>query len=204
MKGGVAEHVLQELLANEHRPHQRAKHDDPGAGRHPEDAPPGDVEVVQRVGHAARPDQEGDPRGDRDHRQPEDQRTLVGHGGEVDRQDQRRHQQRREHTAEVVDRVGGLVMWADTKASAISRATTASGKVIRNTDPHQNDSSSQPDSSGPSEAMAPPVPDHNAIDRVRPGPDHNAVISASVVGKAMPAENPPSSRATMRTPSEGA
>jgi hypothetical protein len=30
--------------------------------------------------------------------------------------------------------------------------------------------------------MAPPVPDHNAIDRVRPGPDHNAVISASVVG----------------------
>jgi hypothetical protein len=76
----------------------------------------------------------------------------------------------------------GSLTWAGTNASAISSATTASGKVTRSTEPHQNDSSSQPDSSGPSEAMAPPVPDHNAIDRVRPGLDHNAVISASVVG----------------------
>ena len=45
----VAEHVLQELLADEHRAHQRAEHDDPGARGHPEDAAARDVEVVERV-----------------------------------------------------------------------------------------------------------------------------------------------------------
>ena len=30
--------------------------------------------------------------------------------------------------------------------------------------------------------MAPPRPDHNAIDFVRPGPDQSAVMSANVVG----------------------
>ena len=34
----VAEHVLQELLADEHRAHQRAEDDDPGAGGDPEGA----------------------------------------------------------------------------------------------------------------------------------------------------------------------
>ena len=43
-----------------------------------------------------------------------------------------------------------------------------------------------------------------AIDRVRAGPDHNAVINASVVGYAIPAANPPSTRATNRTPIDGA
>ena len=41
--GGVAEHVLQELLADEHGAHEAAEHDDAGAGRHPEHAPAGDV-----------------------------------------------------------------------------------------------------------------------------------------------------------------
>jgi hypothetical protein len=72
--------------------------------------------------------------------------------------------------------------WLGTKATAISRATPASGRVIKNTDPHQKWSSSAPAASGPSAAMAPPMPDHSAIDRVRAGPDHRAVISASVVG----------------------
>ena len=36
--------------------------------------------------------------------------------------------------------------------------------------------------------IAPPIADQSAIDRVRAGPDHRAVISASVVGKAMPAD----------------
>src|SRR4051794_22345547 len=35
----VAEHVLQELLADERGPHQRAEHDDPRTGGDPEDAP---------------------------------------------------------------------------------------------------------------------------------------------------------------------
>ena len=52
--------------------------------------------------------------------------------------------------------------------------------------------------------MAPPMPDHSAIDFVRPGPDQSAVISASVVGYAMPAESPPRRRAPKRTSSVGA
>jgi hypothetical protein len=33
---GVGQHVLQELLADEHRAHQGPEHDDPGAGGDPE------------------------------------------------------------------------------------------------------------------------------------------------------------------------
>ncbi len=49
-----------------------------------------------------------------------------------------------------------------------------------------------------------PRADQSAIDLVRAGPDHSAVISARVVGYAMPAASPPRSRATNRTPSVGA
>src|SRR5207247_5072689 len=65
-----------------------------------------------------------------------------------------------------------------TKKNAITRATTASGKVRRKTDPHQKCSSSSPDSSGPSAEIPPPMPDQSAIDFVRPGPDQSAVIKA--------------------------
>ncbi len=44
------------------------------------------------------------------------------------------------------------------------------------------------------------MPDHSAIAFVRPGPDHSAVISASVVGKAIPAARPPKIRAPTSTP----
>ena len=64
----------------------------------------------------------------------------------------------------------------------MTSATTASGRVIRKTDPHSNSSSIAPATSGPSDAMAPPRADHSAIDFVRPGPDQSAAISASVVG----------------------
>ena len=86
----------------------------------------------------------------------------------------------------------------------MTSATTASGRVIRKTDPHSNSSSSAPATSGPSDAMAPPRADHSAIDFVRPGPDQSAVISASVVGYAIPAASPPPTRATKSTSSEGA
>ena len=94
--------------------------------------------------------------------------------------------------------------WAGPRSIAITSATTASGRVIRKTEPHQKCSSSKPDSSGPSAEIAPPSADHRAIDFVRAGPDHSAVISASVVGYAMPAASPPSTRATTSTVSEGA
>ena len=76
--------------------------------------------------------------------------------------------------------------------------------MIRKTEPHQNSSSSAPEITGPREEIAPPIPDHSAIDFVRPGPDQSAVIRASVVGKAMPAESPPSTRAAKSTSSLGA
>src|SRR6185295_15032666 len=92
---------------------------------------------------------------------------------------------------------GSLVSftWAGTKRTAMTSATTARGSVTMNTEPHQN---------GPSEAIAPPSADHRAIERVRAGPDHRAVMSASVVGYAMPADTPPRMRARTRTLSVGA
>ncbi len=62
---------------------------------------------------------------------------------------------------------------------------------MKNTEPQSNCVSRAPASSGPAAEIAPPRPDHKAIERVRAGPDHRAVISASVVGKAMPAARPP-------------
>ena len=76
--------------------------------------------------------------------------------------------------------------------------------MIRKTDPQSKLSSSAPATSGPSDAIAPPSADHSAIDFVRPGPDHSAAISASVVGYAMPADSPPSTRAPNSTSSLGA
>ena len=86
----------------------------------------------------------------------------------------------------------------------MTSATTASGSVMRKTDPHSNSVSSAPATSGPSAAIAPPSADHSAMDFVRAGPDHSAVISASVVGYAIPAASPPPTRATNSTSSDGA
>src|SRR5580765_5348910 len=84
-------------------------------------------------------------------------------------------------------------------------ATSASGKVKRNTDPHQKCSSRMPAQRGPSAAIAPPTPDQRAIAFVRPGPGvQSAVISASVVGYAIPAASPPPTRAMNNTVSDGA
>ncbi len=92
------------------------------------------------------------------------------------------------------------LMWLGIRRTASTSATTASGSVSRKTEPHEWCSSSAPDSTGPRAEMAPPMPDHSAIERVRPGPDQSAVISASVVGNAIPAARPPKSRAPMRMP----
>ena len=49
-----------------------------------------------------------------------------------------------------------------------------------------------------------PTADQSAIAFVLPAPDQSAVISASVVGNAIPAATPPSRRARIRTSGEGA
>lgn len=94
--------------------------------------------------------------------------------------------------------------WLGTNTTAAPSATSANGTVTRNTEPHSNDFSRAPDTSGPSDEIPPPIADHNAIAFVRPGPDQSAVINARVVGKAMPAATPPSSRATINTSTVGA
>ena len=83
-------------------------------------------------------------------------------------------------------------------------ATATSGSVTRKTEPQSKNSSRAPETSGPSAAIPPPSADQSAIDFVRPGPDHSAVISARVVGYAIPAEMPPTTRAANRTVSVGA
>ena len=54
--------------------------------------------------------------------------------------------------------------------------------MTRNTEPQAKVSSRVPAISEPSADIAPPMPDHSAMECVRFGPDHSAVISASVVG----------------------
>ena len=51
----------------------------------------------------------------------------------------------------------------------MTSAMPASGSVTRNTDPHQNSSSSAPATRGPRAAIAPPSADQSAMDFVRPG-----------------------------------
>ncbi len=60
--GRVVQDVLQELLADEHRAHERAEHDDAGDGGDPERRPGRDVEVVERVRGPALADDERDRR----------------------------------------------------------------------------------------------------------------------------------------------
>ncbi len=93
---------------------------------------------------------------------------------------------------------------AGTSRHAITSATTASGRVSRKTEPHQKWVTDHPAARGPSTANAAPMPDHSAIARVRAGPTQSAEIRARVVGKAMPAQSPPPSRATKRTSVDGA
>ena len=57
---------------------------------------------------------------------------------------------------------------------------------------------------GPSAAVAAPMPDHRAIDFVLACPVHNAAISAKVVGYAIPAAKPPMIRAPIRISTVGA
>ena len=168
IEGRIGEHVLQELLSDEHRPHQRPEDDDPGAGSHPEHPPTGDVQVVQRVGGSPLPDHERDPGRDRDEHEADHERTFVRHGREVDAQDQAADEQHRQDPAEVVDRVGRLVHVGGNEAN---------GKDERDDRERQRDqedgsppevSSRSPENSGPSAAIAPPIPDHSAIDFVRP------------------------------------
>ena len=137
--------------------------------------------------------------GDRDHaRARATSVALVRDRREVDREDQRADEDDGEDAAEVVDRVARLVHVARARSS---NAIDEGDDRERQRDeehraPPELLEQTRPETSGPSAAIAPPSADQSAIDFVRPGPDHSAVISASVVGYAMPAASPPPTRAT--------
>ena len=178
----VAEDVLQVLLADEHRPHQRPEDDDPRAGGHPERRSCGDVEVVERVRSSSLTEVEKRERGDRDEREPDAQRALVRHRREVDREDQRADEHEREDSAEVVDRLGPFVHVSGHEAYSHDDRDDRErqGQEEHRAPPEVLEES--PEQSGPSAAIAPPMPDQSAIAFVRLGPVQSAVMRASVVG----------------------
>ena len=164
----------------------------------------GDVEVVERVARTALADHEraGGRRGD--DTETDRERALVGNGGEVDAEDQRADHQRGEHTAEVVDRVGRLVHVAGDELQGHDQR-------------HDRERQRDEEHRAPPEVLEERARDQRAerrdaaadrrpgaIDLVRDCPDQSAVMSASVVGKAMPAESPPRTRAAASTSSVGA
>jgi hypothetical protein len=79
----VGEHVLQELLADEHRAHQRTEHDDPGARRDPERGTGSDLEVVERVRGAALTQSEQNEADDRDRARTSVSVLLLGTGAKL-------------------------------------------------------------------------------------------------------------------------
>ena len=107
--GRVVEHVLEELLADEHRAHQRTEHDDPGARGHPEGAACRDVEVVEREPCPSLAEVEADECRERDGTQAERERALAGNRREVDAQHDAGDEHDRQDAAEVVDGVDAFV-----------------------------------------------------------------------------------------------
>ncbi len=167
----VAEHVLQVLLADEHRPHQRAEDDDPGQGRDPEDPPGGDREVVERdarpaaggAGSRRSPPPRRSPRPTATAPSPGTGAKLIASTSAATITTERMPP--RLSTGSVVS-----LTWEGTKRSAMNSATTASGSVIRKTEPQSKLVSRAPATSGPSDEIAPPSADQRAIDLVRAGP----------------------------------
>jgi hypothetical protein len=100
--GVVTKDVLQELLADEHRAHQRAEHDHAGEGGNPEGAPRRDAKVIK--GCACR-SLAPDERRKSDHRHAEQHhpcRGLAGSEYGADSEDQRGHSDDGQHAAEMV------------------------------------------------------------------------------------------------------
>ena len=81
----------------------------PAAGSHPEHAPRGDLEVVQRVGDTLLAQDERDTRDQRHDDQAEGEPSFARDRREVDGQDQPADHRGRQDPAEVVDLLGRLV-----------------------------------------------------------------------------------------------
>ena len=96
---------------------------------------------------------------------------LSGTGAKLIARISARDQHDREDAAEVVDRLGRLVDVRRARTtSAIRSATTASGSVMRKTEPHRSARAARRRRAGRATRSPPPSADHSAIDFVRPGP----------------------------------
>ena len=128
----VAEHVLEELLADEHRAHQRAEHDDPRAGRDPEDPAAGDVQVVERIARrGAGGGRRRSARRRRSRPAPAPASPCSGTGAKLIARISAPTSTTDRIAAEVVDRLGRLVdVGRDEARRPSANATTTSGSVI--------------------------------------------------------------------------
>ena len=135
------------------------------------------------IGCVLLPDDEADPGRDRHGQSPKTTLLSFGTRAKLMAKINAADHERREHTAEVVDRFGGLVHMARHEQDGEHERDAGEGQ-------------------GHEEHRAPPEvleecarhaavraqrshrrgPDHKAIDFVRAGPDQSAVMSASVVG----------------------
>ena len=86
-------------------------------------------------------------------------------------------------------------------ATAI-RASTATGTLIRKTDPHQNLSSSQPPSSGPTGKPRNVAPITTAMARGRSSSVNRTGITAMDIGRITAAPSPRMARAAISSPAE--
>ena len=187
----IAEHVLQELLADEHRAHQRAEHDDARAGGDPEDRG-GRRRRGRRAGsRPALPDHERDaaPASAID-REAEHERSLVGTGAKLIASTSAATSTTDRIAAEVVDRLGRLV---DVARHEPDRQDERDDRERQRDEEHRAPPEVLEQRAGEQRAerrrSRRRCADHSAIDFVRGCPDHSAVMSASVVGYAMPAES---------------
>src|SRR5262249_30881060 len=105
----IAEHVLEELLTDEHRTHQGAEHDDSSYRGHPEHPTPSNVQVVQRMVCPPLADDECNRRRDRYRSQPERHRSFVRDWRKIDGKQKRSDEQDGKNAAEFVYGVVRLV-----------------------------------------------------------------------------------------------
>ena len=171
--GRVAEHVLQELLADEHRAHQRAEHDDAGARGDPEDAPARDVEVVERDSRPALADaRTRQPRRARSPTSPSASAPLSGTGAKLMPRIERRRPAATERMPPRLS-TGSVASftWAGTNCSASTSATD--GERQRDEEHRappevleQRAGDQRPERGDARRRCA----DHSAIDFVRAGP----------------------------------
>ena len=110
----------------------------------------------------------------------------------------------REDPADVVDRFRGLVHMSRNEPNRHEECEQRERERHEEHGSPVEELEENTAMSGPSSAMPPPRADQSAIDFVRAWPDQSAVMRASVVGYARPAESPPTTRAPKRTVSDGA